>query len=283
MAADSPPPPPADVTAAQPRPWLPWYSLPPMPWAGMQLQFPEFNNPIPNIGLPDMPFPLPFVRPSGAGAEPTNEKDEKGDEEAVGVDVGVEQGAQEQSMMMLMTWWAMCIRASWEKLALQQQQQQQQTALAEPDGPPPYSPNPPETTILATTIATATAAPVDTATESIASASGSRIRNQNQNPAPGPVHTYPPTPVSPPPPPPLPLARPHRRVDYGPAANGIKGIPEHEINKYGYRSLVRRARGKKKDKMLIFFWIPVLFGTSPPPPMSLFCSFSLSLVGWLGS
>ena len=293
MAADSPPPPPADVAAARPRPWLPWYSLPPMPWAGMQLQFPEFNNPIPNIGLPDMPFPfpLPFVRPFGAEAEATKEKDKKGDEEAVDVDVGVgvgvgvEQGAQEQSMMMLMTWWGMYFRASWEKLALQQQQQQQ-TALAEPDGPPPYSPNPPETTILATAIA----APVDTAAESIASASGSRIRNQNenQNPAPGPVHTYPPTPTSapppPPPPPPAPPARPYRRVDYGPAANGINGIPEHEINKYGYRSLVRRARGKKKDKMLIFFWIPVLFGTSPTPPpplMSQYYYFSPSLVGWV--
>jgi len=101
--------------------------------------------------------------------------------------------------------------------------------LVEPDGPPPYSANPPETPILATT------APVDAAAESVAS--GSRTPN------PASVHTYPP-------------ARPHRRVDYDPAVNGI---PEHEINMYGYRSLVRRARGKKKDKMLIFFWIPVLF------------------------
>jgi hypothetical protein len=134
--ADSPPLSPADVTAAQPRPWLPRYTLPPMPWAGMQ--FPGFN-PIPNIGFPDMPFP--FVRPFGAAKE----KDEKGEKEAV----DVAQEAQEQSMVM-MTWWGMYIRASWEKLALQQQQQQQ-TALVEPDGPPPYSANPPETTVLATT------------------------------------------------------------------------------------------------------------------------------------
>jgi len=109
---------------------------------------------------------------------------------------------------------------------------QQQTALVEPEGPPPYSANPPETTTVAA------AAPAETAAESVPS--GSRTPN------PASVHTYPP-------------ARPHRRVDYDPAANGI---PEHEINKYGYRSLVRKARGKKKDKMLIFFWIPVLFGTS---------------------
>ncbi len=230
--ADSPPPSPTDVTAAQPRPWLQRYSLPPMPWAGMQ--FPGFN-PIPNIGLPDMPFP--FARPFGAAQE----KDEKGDEEVGGVDV--EQGTQEQSMMMVMTWWGMYIRASWEKLALQQQQQQQQqTALVEPDGPPPYSANPPppETTILAT------AAPVDTTVEAVASGSRTPNTNTGTNLTPASIHTYPPA------------ARPHRRVDYDPAANGI---PEHEINKYGYRSLVRKARGKKKDKMLIFFWIPVLFGT----------------------
>jgi len=127
-----------------------------------------------------------------------------------------------------MTWWGMYIRASWEKLALQQQQQQQQGALVEPEGPPPYSANPPETTILATT------APVEAAAESLPSGSQTTIV---------PTHIYPP-------------ARPHRRVDYDPAASVI---PEHEINAYGYRSLVRRARGKKKDKMLIFFWIPVLF------------------------
>ena len=221
--ADSPPPP-TDVPAAPPRPWLPRYSFPPMPWAGMQ--FPGFN-PIPSIGFPDMPFP--FVRPFGAAKE----KDEKGNEEVV--DVDVEQGTQEQ---MVMTWWGMYIRASWEKLALQQQQQQ--TALVEPDGPPPYSADPPlpESTILAT------AAPVDTTVEAVAS--GSRTLNPNPNSAS--IHTYPPAAA----------ARPHRRVDYDPAVNGI---PEHEINKYGYRSLVRKARGKKKDKMLIFFWIPVLFGT----------------------
>ena len=232
---DSPPPSPADVTAAPPRPWLPRYTLPPMPWAGMQ--FPGFN-PIPNIGFPDM-YGFPFVRPFGAA---TKEKDEKGDERVEVVDVGQE--AQEQQSMMMMTWWGMYIRASWEKLALQQQQQQ--TALVEPDGPPPYSANPPpETTVLAT------AAPVDTAVE--AAASGSRTPNTNTNTNATSIHIYPP-------------ARPHRRVDYDPASNGI---PEHEITKYGYRSLVRRAKGKKKDKMLIFFWIPVLFG------MFFFLSLSL--------
>ena len=210
---ESPPPSPADVTGARPRPWLPRYSLPPMPWTGMQ--FPGFNT-IPNIGFPDMPFP--FVRPFGVAKE----KGGEGEKDTT----DVEQEAQEQSMAM-MTWWGMYIRASWEKFALQQQ-----TALIEPEGPPPYSANPPETTVLAPT------APVDTAAESVPS--GSRTPNPAQ------VHTYPP-------------ARPHRRVDYDPAINVI---PEHEINQYGYRSLVRRARGKKKDKMLIFFWIPVLFGMS---------------------
>ena len=214
---ESPPPSPADVTGAQPRPWLPRYSLPPMPWTGMQ--FPGFNT-IPNIGFPDMP--IPFVRPFGTAKE----KGEKGETGAI----DVEQEAQEQSMAM-MTWWGMYIRASWEKFALQQQQQQ--TTLSEPEIPPPYSATPPETTILAPT------APVDTAVESVPSES--RTSNHAQ------AHTYPP-------------ARPHRRVDYDPAVNVI---PEHEINQYGYRSLVRKARGKKKDKMLIFFWIPVLFGMSP--------------------
>ena len=206
--ADSPPPSPAVVTAARPRPWR--YGLPPMPWTG--IQFPGFN-PIPNIGFPDVPFP--FVRPFGAAKE----KDEKSEKDAV----GVEQEAQDQSMAM-MTWWVMYIRASWEKLALQQQ-----TALVEPEGPPPYSADPSETTALATT------ASGDNAAESVPS--GSRTPNP---------HTYPP-------------ARPFRRVDYDSAVNVI---PEHEISKYGYRSFVRNARGKKKDKMLIFFWIPVLFGTS---------------------
>ena len=211
---ESPPPSPADIIGSRPRPWLPRYSLPPMPWTGMQ--FPGFNT-IPNIGFPDMPF-----RPFGAAKE----KGEKEEKDAI----DVEQEAQEQSMAM-MTWWGMYIRASWEKFALQQQQQQ--TALVEPEGPPPYSANPPETTILAPT------APVDTCAESVPS--GSRTPNPAQAAQ---VHTYPP-------------ARPHRRVDYDPAVNVI---PEHEINRYGYRSLVRKARGKKKDKMLIFFWIPVLFG-----------------------
>jgi len=274
IMADSPPPS-SDVTvpAARPRPWHQRYSLPPMPWANMH--FPGFN-PISNIGFPDMPFP--FVRPFGAAAARENE--ERGDE-VVGVGVDVEQEAQtqEQSMMMMMTWWGMYIRASWEKLALQQQQQQQQP---EPDGPPPYSANPPEnTTVLATATSTATTttttttAPVDTTAADSSSpvVSGSQIQNQNPAaiaaPTPPIQHTYPPPP--PPPPPPAP-ARPQRRVDYDPAAI-VKGIPEHEINKYGYRSLVRRARGKKKDKMLIFFWIPWLFGMSPtlspsPSPLS---------------
>jgi len=129
-----------------------------------------------------------------------------------------------------MTWWGMYIRASWEKLALQQQQQQQQTSLVEHEGPPPYSETPPETTTIPPTTAH-----VDTPAEAIPSG--------GQSSAPSPAHTYPP-------------ARPHRRVDYDPVVNII---PEHEINAYGYRSLVRKARGRKKDKMLIFFWIPVLF------------------------
>jgi len=152
--------------------------------------------------------------------------------------------------MAMMTWWYMYIRASWEKLALQQQEQ---SVLVEPEGPPPYSANPHDITILAPT------APVDTTAESVPS--GSRTPNH------APAHTYPPT-------------RVHRRVDYDPAVNVI---PEHEINQYGYRSLVRKARGKKKDKMLIFFWIPVLFGMFSSPVLPELdpdlCAFQLFLPG----
>jgi hypothetical protein len=239
---DSPPPSPT-ITAAGPRPWHQRYNpLPPMPWAGMQLRG---FNPIPNLGFPFPDVPFPFVRPfaakekgEGAGmGEGEGEGEREKGEEA--------QEAQEQSMAM-MTWWGVYLRASWEKFALQQQQQQAE--LADPEGPPPYSASPPETATAVLTTSTSTAAPADPPTAEPAP-SGSPTAN-------APAHTYPPPQ---PPQPPQPPGRPHRRVDYGPAAAGV--IPEYEIYKYGYRSLVRRAKSKKKDKMLIFFWIPVLFGT----------------------
>ena len=59
------------------------------------------------------------------------------------------------------------------------------------------------------------------------------------------------------PPPPATIAA--RRVGYEPAP-----VAEQEVQSYGYRPVKKQSRKqqKKHDRMLILFWIPILFSTS---------------------